>query len=359
MFLRAGSIRRRHGPKVYTLLDAAALATTSPVDFSDHENAPDFTSVSFYKIFGYPDLGALIVRKASSEVLLQRKCFYGGTVDMVITLDKTWHALKDSSLHDRLEDGTLPFHNIVALGHAIDKHIELFGSMKKISLHTGFLTRLLFENLLAMKHANGRDVCVIYNEETAMYGNARTQGATIAFNIRAADGSLVGYADVERLADRHKIALRSGSLCNPGGFAQYLGWTATEMEMAYAAGHRCSDATQIIHGKATGVVRVSMGAMSSITDVQKLLSFITANYVDAPAAVRTSADEGARSIANTALSSERGSAVVDAAGEKSVRVRLSEIRPKRASVERWSKRMSMMISPRQMARVGAPMAAVA
>jgi molybdenum cofactor sulfurtransferase len=32
-------------------------------------------------------------------------------------------------LHDGLEDGTLPFHSILALGIAIDTHLRLYGSM--------------------------------------------------------------------------------------------------------------------------------------------------------------------------------------------------------------------------------------
>ena len=57
---------------VYSLLDAAALATTSPLNFADPESAPDFTALSFYKIFGFPDLGALIVRKDSGHILSWR-----------------------------------------------------------------------------------------------------------------------------------------------------------------------------------------------------------------------------------------------------------------------------------------------
>lgn len=56
----------------YSLLDAAALATTTQLDFSDPDFAPDFTAVSFYKIFGFPDLGGLIVRKRSGHILQVR-----------------------------------------------------------------------------------------------------------------------------------------------------------------------------------------------------------------------------------------------------------------------------------------------
>jgi molybdenum cofactor sulfurtransferase len=67
----------RQSPKschqnVYSLLDAAALATTAPLDFADPDSAPDFTALSFYKVFGFPNLGALIVRKDSGHILSWR-----------------------------------------------------------------------------------------------------------------------------------------------------------------------------------------------------------------------------------------------------------------------------------------------
>ncbi|KAI4707729.1 hypothetical protein J4E89_007357 [Alternaria sp. Ai002NY15] len=62
-----------HHPNSYSLLDVAALVSTTPIDLSNHLFAPDFISLSFYKIFGFPDLGALIVRKAAGHVFDHRK----------------------------------------------------------------------------------------------------------------------------------------------------------------------------------------------------------------------------------------------------------------------------------------------
>ena len=51
-------------------------------------------ALSFYKIFGFPNIGALIVRKDSAHVLESRKYFGGGTVEMIIAVNDTWHAKK-------------------------------------------------------------------------------------------------------------------------------------------------------------------------------------------------------------------------------------------------------------------------
>lgn len=123
----------------YTLFDAAALAMTSPLDsiFADPATAPDFTCLSLYKVFGFPDLGALIVRRASGHVLSLRKYFGGGTIAQVFPLNGDSRSVKkgpgigseDWSIHDSVEDGTLPFHSILALGLAMDTHTRLYGSM--------------------------------------------------------------------------------------------------------------------------------------------------------------------------------------------------------------------------------------
>lgn len=78
-------IRVNKQGSVHTLLDAAALVSTSPLDLSDADGAPDFTVLSLYKIFGFPDLGALIVRKSAGTVFDKRRYFGGGTVEMVVS----------------------------------------------------------------------------------------------------------------------------------------------------------------------------------------------------------------------------------------------------------------------------------
>ena len=64
-----------------TLLDAAALATTSVIDLT--ANPVDAMAVSFYKMFGFPTgVGGLIVREDFLRTL-QRPWFAGGTVAIV------------------------------------------------------------------------------------------------------------------------------------------------------------------------------------------------------------------------------------------------------------------------------------
>ncbi|RDL36767.1 uncharacterized protein BP5553_06119 [Venustampulla echinocandica] len=268
----------------YSLLDAAALATTTQIDLSDANAAPDFTAVSFYKIFGFPDLGALIVRRKSGHILSWRKYFGGGTVNMLTVLHETTVQRKDTTIHDALEDGTLPFHSIIALGCAMQVHQQLYGSMSRISQHTSFLFQRLYAGMVGLRHFNGRPVCVPYNESSARcsFADPRTQGATIAFNIVDADGYYVGPSVVEYLANEKGIYLRSGGLCNAGGIASYLKVEPWQFKRAWSSGYRCGAAgpLEIINGKPTGVVRASLGAMSTIEDVDTFVDFLLVTFVE-------------------------------------------------------------------------------
>ena len=275
--------------RIYTLLDAAAFVSTSPLDLSDPSQAPDFTCLSFYKMFGFPDLGGLVVRKDSSHVLRQRKYFGGGTVEMVTCRDEQWHIKKEGSVHEQLEDGTLPVHSIVALDNAITVHQSLFGTLHQISVHTSFLAMQLYNGLKSLGHTNGRPACTIYKELSASYEDSQTQGPIAAFNLQNSHGAFVSCAEVEKLAAIKKIHLRSGGLCNPGGIAASLNLSPWEMKRNFSSGHRCGNENDIIGGKPTGMLRVSIGAMSTMQDVTTFLSFVDEFFIDHHSSIQVEA----------------------------------------------------------------------
>lgn len=268
------------GKSIYTLYDAAGLLSTSSLDLSDAASAPDFVTLSFYKVFGFPDLGALIVRKQSGDILRQRKYFAGGTVDMVTTSGFRRHAMKDV-LHSRLEDGTLPFHNILALHVAMDVHDRLFGSMAKIARHAFFLAQTTYHRMTRLRHGNGTRVCQIYSNSDK-FEEPSTQGSVLSFNIYDSHGACVGGSEVEKLAIVQGIQLRTGGLCNPGGNAKYLGLSAEQLQHQYDSGIRCDDGQDKINGNPTGTVRISFGAMSNLQDVEAFQDFVDEYYVEKP-----------------------------------------------------------------------------
>lgn len=272
----AGRLRTSHY-QWYSLLDAASLVTTTPLDLSDSDTAPDFTVLSFYKIFGFPDLGALVVRRSSGDILKTRRYFGGGTVDAVVGCKGSFHARKES-LHAHLEDGTSAFHSILALDAAITTHERLYGSYSAVSRHAFSLIRVMYDLLSDLHHGNGRKLCQVYSSED--YKSSAAQGPIIAFNMKRADGSWIGYAEVEKLASVKNIHIRTGGLCNPGGVEQWIGLEAWEVEQNYLAGHRCWDDQDVMRGKPTGAIRVSLGAMSTVDDLLVLIGFLEEFYVE-------------------------------------------------------------------------------
>ncbi|KAF1960846.1 PLP-dependent transferase [Byssothecium circinans] len=264
---------------VHTLLDIAALASTTPINLSDHTSAPDFLVMSFYKTYGFPDLGALIVRKDAAHIFDKKQYFGGGTTDMITCGEGklSWVA-KKQSLSARLEDGTLPMHSILALKCAIDVHEEMYGGLGPVSTHTLWLAKHMYDSLSTLRHANGLPVCHIYKDASSSYNNPTTQGAIVAFNIKDIHGRWVGSSAVGEKAMENKIHVRSGGLCNPAGMAHELGLTASDLQKAYTSGYRCGQDTGLVDGP-SGMVRISLGACSTLEDVKVFVQFIENEFV--------------------------------------------------------------------------------
>jgi selenocysteine lyase/cysteine desulfurase len=93
-------VERAHAQGWDVLLDAAAYVPTNRLDLS--KVAPDFVSVSFYKMFGYPTgVGCLLIRNTMLP-LLHRPWFAGGTVNFA-TVQARAHIL--SPREAGFEDG--------------------------------------------------------------------------------------------------------------------------------------------------------------------------------------------------------------------------------------------------------------
>lgn len=264
--------------ELYVLLDAASFAATSPLSLKDDECAPDFVAVSLYKILGFPDLGALLVRKSASHIFRHRKYFGGGTVEMIACGKEQWHVRKSESLHEQLEDGTLPIHNIIALDSALDVHEKRFVSMTSVSSHTAYLRNRLFHGLASLRHYNSQPVCVMYSPDTPYESLSIDAGPIVAFNLRSSGGEWVNLGEFEKLAGLKKIHVRTGGVCSPGGIAAALGLTPSEIRRNYASGVRCNGHSDFVTEKPTGIIRASLGAMSVESDVDRFVDFISDFY---------------------------------------------------------------------------------
>lgn len=264
-------------PSWYVVLDAASLVATCPLDLTRWK--PDFVPVSFYKIFGYPTgLGCLLVGRRAWG-LLQKSYQGGGTVLMIDS--RTMVAVPRPTLHERFEDGTLPFLGIPALRHGLDTIDRLTGSMHNIEGHVYRLARYTHHSLRSMRHAAGTPVAHLYLAPGDTW-QPDSHGSIVNFNLKNPDGSYVGYAQVERVASLYNIHLRTGCVCNPGACQAYLNITPEKLTGQFKAGHVCGDALDLVDGEPTGSVRVSFGYCSTYKDADQLLRMVQECFVQQP-----------------------------------------------------------------------------
>ncbi|XP_039281365.1 molybdenum cofactor sulfurase 3 [Nilaparvata lugens] len=262
------------------LLDAATFVSTCHLDLSIFK--PDFVTMSFYKMFGYPTgLGALLVRNCSSHLL--DKVYYGGGTVLMALSSEMFH-VKRPLLHERFEDGTLNFLSIISLQHGFTMLKELYTDMKTIAEHCLAMARYLHHKLLHLHHSNGNPAAVLYHDTD--FENQSTQGNIVNFNILRCTGDFVGYAEVQNLANLHKIHLRTGCFCNPGACQRHLNHSTNLLRHHFKQGHVCGDDQDLVDGQPTGSVRVSFGPYSRRAHADQLIKMIEDCFVVKPAIYR-------------------------------------------------------------------------
>lgn len=257
------------------LLDAAAFVPTNRLDLSLVQ--PNFVSISFYKMFGYPTgVGALIARRETVKKL-RRPWFAGGTVKIVSAI-ADFYSLEEGEA--AFEEGTVNYLNLpaVSMGLKFMQEVDVDILHQRIMA----LSDYLLSAMQGLRHKNGQAAIELYGPK-----NTHHRGATIAFNVIDTNGQYLHYDDVEKLANKQGIAIRSGCFCNPGAGESSLNHTAKTInvcrERIASQGRvenqsfNLSDFQQCINsqGKATGAVRVSLGLVSNFADVSKLVEFLS------------------------------------------------------------------------------------
>jgi selenocysteine lyase/cysteine desulfurase len=259
-------VARAHDRGWDVLLDAAAYVSTNRLDL--REVRPDFISVSFYKMFGYPTgVGCLLVRNAALAKL-HRPWFAGGTVNFA-TVGGRRHILSPGEAG--FEDGTLNYLSIAA----VEIGLRYLAGVGIDAIHTRVdcLTSWLLEQLIAMRHSNGRPMVRIYGPLTTAM-----RGGIVTMNFYDPEGHLLDYRRVEELAGRQDISFRTGCFCNPGPGEAAEGITDEDVAAALA---RNPDLTlplflqMIAHqgGKSAGAIRVSFGIASNFADALRFVEF--------------------------------------------------------------------------------------
>jgi selenocysteine lyase/cysteine desulfurase len=249
------------------LLDAAAFAPTNRLDL--HDIRPDFVTLSFYKIFGYPTGVGCLIAKKSALGKLHRPWFAGGTIT-VASVQADRHYLEEGE--SGFEDGTINYLNLPAIEIGL-KHIERVG-IEAIGQRVTALSGWLIGQLCDLRHSNGAPLVTIYGP-----ANTDMRGGTVTINFYDDRGRLIDYNKVEALANGRNISLRTGCFCNPGASEKALGLTREELDACFAIEERMTFEqfmAVISSGRdeeAVGAVRVSVGIATNFADVYQFTQF--------------------------------------------------------------------------------------
>jgi selenocysteine lyase/cysteine desulfurase len=260
-------IAHDHGYDV--LLDAAAYVPANRLDLSAHR--PDFVTVSWYKVFGYPTgVGCLIARR-EALARLERPWFAGGTISAVSVM-AGWHAL--SAGESGFEDGTPSFLHIpdVEFGLSWVSKIGIGLIRERVRCLTGWL----LDQLTALRHSNGAAMARIHGP-----ADTRGRGGTVAFSLLDPRGDAIDVRTVELDLAVAAISIRTGCFCNPGAAEAAFGLTRADIKRARQSNARTPDDYAAWAGiPGGGAIRASVGLASNLADVDRLLAAIEITYRD-------------------------------------------------------------------------------
>jgi molybdenum cofactor sulfurtransferase len=266
-------IERAQGNGWDVLLDAAAFVPTNTLDLTEWH--PDFVTLSFYKMFGYPTgVGCLLARKATLAKL-HRPWFAGGTITVASVQGDRYYLHEGS---EAFEDGTLNYLALPAVEIGL-RHMAAIG-LDTIHTRVHSLTDWLLHALTTLRHSNGAPLIHVYGPV-----DSARRGGTVTLNVYDPSGRFIDHRLVEQRANQENISLRTGCFCNPGGGELALGISAEELStcfmhhterLALEEFRRCIDA------KSTGAVRVSLGLVTTFADVYRVIQFAR-RFLDQPA----------------------------------------------------------------------------
>jgi selenocysteine lyase/cysteine desulfurase len=251
------------------LLDAAAYLPTASLDLSVVR--PEFVMVSWYKLFGYPTGVGCLVARRDALARLVRPWFSGGTIQAV-SVGMPWHTMAPDET--AFEDGTVNFLAIPDVHFGLDWLAGI--GMDVIGTRVRCLTGWLLARLAALRHGDGTPMTRVYGP-----ADTRDRGGTVAFNFLDRNGRVVDERLVAAESAAAGISLRTGCFCNPGVGEGAFGLDTRALKPLRGAKVNSLDEYLTLIGLPTaGAIRVSLGLVSTVDDVERFIAFAERTYRD-------------------------------------------------------------------------------
>ena len=244
------------------LLDVSAFVPTSKLDLSVHN--PEFATLSFYKMFGYPTgIGCLLVKKAVFNKL-KKPWFAGGTVTLS-AIQHSAHFLKND--HEKFENGTVNYLDIPAIVNGLN-FIERL-SMENINARIKDLCSSILSVVSKLTHNNGNPLIKLYGPT-----NVENRGGTFLINFLDQQGQQYPVELIEQMANVNKISIRTGCFCNPGIDELNHSISGDLLKEYFTCRNNgdYEDMTKFLV-KRRGAVRISIGIATTSLDIKKFMLF--------------------------------------------------------------------------------------
>jgi selenocysteine lyase/cysteine desulfurase len=251
------------------LLDAAAYLPTGTLDLSVVR--PEFVMVSWYKLFGYPTGVGCLVARRDALARLVRPWFSGGTIQAV-SVGMPWHTMAPDET--AFEDGTVNFLSIPDVHFGLDWLAGI--GVDVIGTRVRCLTGRLLERLALLRHGDGTPMTRVYGPP-----DTKDRGGTVAFNLLDPNGQVVDERLVAAESAAAGISLRTGCFCNPGVGEDAFGLDMHALEPLRGTKTNSLDEYIRLVGLPTaGAIRVSLGLVSTVDDVDRFTAFAERTYRD-------------------------------------------------------------------------------
>ncbi len=248
------------------LLEADIYAATSRLSLKKIQ--PDYVSISFYKIFGYPTgIGCLLVRKDKSE--------HFEKIEEDIHDDT--RPLTSGMTVTRLKDDSINFLEIPMIKEGLDFIYKI--GIDRIQIRMEKLTNWISAKLTSIKHDNDIPLVEIYGTR-----NIALRGNSILLNLYDNEHEMFPLDYLNEKCMKRNISIRSGSLFEniaadeDLSHENYLSKYFTCMEPDD------SESLRLGYAKISSALRLSLGIPTVQDDLMRFLDMVEAlrnnNYAE-------------------------------------------------------------------------------
>lgn len=221
-------------------------------------------AMSFERIFGFPNIGCLLIHNSLMQ-LLAKPYFGGGTLVYALT-SASYEKLRLSP-QDRFEDGSLPFLSIAS----IESDFTLFlNDLKssRISSHISSLIEYLFGQLNELRHSNGSPLVKIYTNQDQ---KQLQRQSIISFNVLDIKADIIPWKQIVDSASKNDIYLAGGCFSTPGSCIKWL--QQDEKEIKTKIQNSEEDVASF------GAIRVSIGWATTKNDIDNLINWLKKEFL--------------------------------------------------------------------------------